>query len=157
MQKITTFLWFDNNAEEAVNFYLSIFSDSEILNVSRSGDAGPGPAGQVLVMTFQLEGQEFMALNGGPAHQFTPAISLMVSCNTQAEIDRLWDRLSEGGKSMGCGWIADKYGLCWQIVPPILMEMMRDKDPEKSKRVMNAMLKMEKLDIAAFKRAYDGE
>jgi len=157
MQKITTFLWFDDNAEEAVNFYTSIFSDSKILSVSRSGEAGPGPAGQILVMTFQLEGQQFMALNGGPAHQFTPAISLMVSCDTQEEIDRLWDRLSEGGKSMGCGWIADKYGLCWQIVPPILMEMMRDKDPEKSQRVMNAMLKMEKLDIATFKRAYDGE
>lgn len=156
MQKITTFLWFDNNAEEAVNFYTSIFDNSKILSVSRYGESGPGPVGQVMVMKFQLEGQEFMALNGGPHFTFTPAISLFVNCNTQEEIDRLWSALLDGGKTQGCGWVSDKYGLSWQIVPPILGEMLADADRTKAKRVMDAMLKMNKLDIATLKQAYEG-
>jgi predicted 3-demethylubiquinone-9 3-methyltransferase (glyoxalase superfamily) len=156
MQKITTFLWFDDNAEEAVTFYLSIFNNSRILSISRYQEGGPKPAGAVMVITFQLEGQQFMALNAGPEFKFTPAISLLVSCETQEEIDRMWEKLGVGGESMGCGWMRDKYGLCWQIVPPILLEMMMDKDPHKAQRVMAAMLKMQKLDIQAFKDAYEG-
>jgi len=157
MQKITTFLWFDNQAEEAMNFYTSIFRNSKILNVSRYGDAGPGPKGTVMVGTFQLEGQEFMALNGGPHFKFTEAISLVINCETQEEVDNFWEKLSEGGQKSQCGWLKDKYGLSWQVVPTILGELMQDKDPEKANRVMQAVLKMTKLDIATLKQAYEGK
>lgn len=156
MQKITPFLWFDGNAEEAVNFYTSIFPNSRIVSVSRHGDAGPGPKGSVMVMTFELEGQQFMALNGGPQFKFSPAISLMVHCETQAEIDRYWDRLSAGGQTIECGWLQDKFGVSWQIVPAVLGKMMADKDPKKSERVLSALMKMKKLDIAGLESAYEG-
>ena len=154
-QKITTFLWFDNNAEGAANFYVSIFKNSKILNMSRYGDAGPGPKGSVMTCTFQLEGQEFIALNGGPHFKFTEAISFVVNCETQSEVDHFWDRLSAGGQQIQCGWLKDKFGVAWQIVPTVLPEMLQDKDPEKAKRVMAAMLKMTKIDIATLKKAYD--
>ena len=157
MQKITTFLWFDNQAEEAMNFYVSIFDDSKVVKITRCGDAGPGPKGSVLVVEFQLAGQTFIALNGGPQFKFTEAISLQVSCETQEEIDDKWARLSEGGEKGDCGWLKDKFGLSWQINPPILVEMLSDEDPEKSKRAMEAMMTMTKIDIAALKRAYAGE
>ncbi|MCI0431723.1 MAG: VOC family protein, partial [Rhodospirillales bacterium] len=147
MQKITPFLWFDNNAEEAIDFYLSIFKNSRIVNMTRYGEAGPGPKGTVMTATFQLDGQEFVALNGGPQFTFSPAISFVVRCETQQEIDELWEKLSAGGEKNKCGWLRDKYGLSWQIVPPVLIEMLSDKDPGKSQRVMKAMLQMDKLDI----------
>jgi predicted 3-demethylubiquinone-9 3-methyltransferase (glyoxalase superfamily) len=149
MPRITPFLWFDDKAEEAMNFYTSIFKDSKIGSITR------GPNGTVMIAAFQLAGQEFMALNGGPEFTFTPAISFFVSCETQEEIDELWDKLSEGGEIEQCGWLRDKYGLSWQIVPAVLGEMMQDKDAEKSRRVMNAVLQMEKLDIARLKLAYE--
>jgi len=155
MQKITPFLWFDDKAEEAMNFYVSIFKNSKRGRISRYGEAGPGPKGTVMVATFQLEGQEFIALNGGPHFKFTEAISLVVNCETQDEVDAFWEKLSEGGAKGQCGWLKDKYGLSWQIVPTVLGELMSDPDPEKSKRVMNAMLQMKKLDISSLKRAYD--
>ncbi len=155
MQKITPFLWFDGKAEEAMNFYTSIFKNSKRGRISRYGDAGPGPKGTVMVATFQLEGQEFIALNGGPHFKFTEAISLVVNCETQDEVDAFWEKLSEGGAKGQCGWLKDKFGLSWQIVPTALGELMSDPDPEKSKRVMTAMLQMKKLDISALKRAYD--
>jgi predicted 3-demethylubiquinone-9 3-methyltransferase (glyoxalase superfamily) len=155
-QKITTFLWFDDNAEEAMNFYVSIFKNAKILAVSRYGDAGPGPKGAVMTGVFQLEGQQCMALNGGPHFKFTEAISLLVSCTTQDEVDDLWSKFLAGGGTPGqCGWLKDKFGLSWQIVPTVLGELMTDKDPVKSKRVMEAMLKMSKLDIAALQAAYN--
>lgn len=159
MQKITPFLWFDNNAEEAANFYIGIFKNSKILNITtRYGEAGPGPRGSVMTISFQLEGQEFIALNGGPHFKFTEAISLMVNCQSQEEVDVLWDKLTAGGgQPVDCGWLKDKFGLSWQITPTVLLEMVGDKDPAKSKRVMEAMMKMKKLDIAALKRAYDGK
>ncbi len=157
MQKITTFLWFNNQAEEAVNFYVSIFKNSKISNIVRHSDAGPGPKGAVMVVNFQLEGQEFIALNGGPHHTFTPAISLMVDCESQAEVDTLWSKLTDGGKEVQCGWLQDKYGLSWQIVPRIFFELMRDKDPAKSQRVFKAMMGMVKFDIEALKGAHRGE
>ena len=157
MQKITPFLWFDNNAEEAANFYVSIFKNSKIVNVARYGDAGPGPKGTVMVVTFQLEGQEFLALNGGPLFKFNEAISFVVNCETQAEIDEFWEKLSAGGEKSRCGWLKDKYGLSWQVVPTILEKMYQDRDPEKSQRVMQAMLQMDKMDIATLKRAYEGK
>ena len=153
MQKITTFLWFDHQAEEAANFYISLFKNSRIGAVSRYGDAGPGPKGSVMVVTFELEGQEFMALNGGPVYQLTPAISLMVNCETQQEVDHLWEKLSEGGHKDRCGWLTDKYGVTWQIVPRVLSKLMSDPNPAKSKRVMEAMLQMDKLDIARLEQA----
>jgi len=156
-QKIRPCLWFDGNAEEAVNFYVSVFKNSKILDVARAGDVGPWPKGSVAVMTFQLEGQEFMALNGGPQFKFTEAISLLVSCETQAEVDALWAKLGAGGKEIECGWLKDRYGLAWQIVPRILGEMMLDRDRVRSDRVMKAMMGMVKLDIAGLKRAYDGK
>jgi len=156
VQKITPFLWFDNQAEEAVNFYVSIFKNSKVLGVSRYGDAGPGPKGTVMSATFQLDGQTFYALNGGPQFKFTPAISLFVSCETQPEVDELWEKLSAGGRKDRCGWLQDKYGLSWQIIPKTLGEMMGDKDPQKSKRVMQAMLQMSKIEIAGLKKAYEG-
>jgi predicted 3-demethylubiquinone-9 3-methyltransferase (glyoxalase superfamily) len=153
MQKITTFLWFNDQAEEAVNFYISLFKNSKIGAVSRYGDAGPGPKGSVMVITFELEGQEFMALNGGPVYQLTPAVSLMVNCETQQEVDHLWEKLSAGGHKDRCGWLTDKYGVTWQITPRVLLQLMSDPDPAKSKRVMEAMLRMDKLDIARLQQA----
>ncbi len=153
MQKITTFLWFNDKAEEAANFYVSIFNNSKILSASRYGDAGPGPKGQVMTITFELEGQQFIALNGGPTFSFTPAISLFVNCETQQEVDDLWQKLGAGGREDRCGWLQDKYGLSWQIIPKQLMELMSSKDAEKSKRVMQAMLKMSKIDVDELKRA----
>jgi len=156
MQKITPFLWFDNNAEEAMNFYISIFKNSKVGRVTRYGDAGPGPKGTVMSATFELDGQEFFALNGGPQFQFTPAISLFVNCETQQEVDELWEKLSAGGKKEKCGWLKDKYGLSWQIIPKALGRMLGDRDPEKSKRVMQAMLQMSKIEVEALKKAYEG-
>src|SRR5947209_12791671 len=155
MQKITPFLWFNNNAEEAVNFYISIFKNSKVVNISRYGEAGPGPKGTVMSATFQLNGQEFMALNGGPHFTLSPAISLFVKCEDQQEVDELWEKLSAGGKKERCGWLTDKYGVSWQIVPTVLGEMLQDKDPQKSARVMQAMLQMTKLDVAELRRAYE--
>jgi predicted 3-demethylubiquinone-9 3-methyltransferase (glyoxalase superfamily) len=155
MQKITPFLWFNNNAEEAVNFYISIFKNSKIVNNSRYGEAGPGPKGTVMSATFELNGQEFMALNGGPHFSFSPAISFFVKCETQQEVDEFWEKLSAGGKKERCGWLRDKYGLSWQIIPTALGRMLQDKDPEKSKRVMKAMLQMDKINIEALKQAYE--
>ena len=157
MQKITPFLWFDNQAEEAMNFYVSIFKNSKILSCTRYGDAGPGPKGTVIVASFELDGQEFLALNGGPRFKFTEAVSFVVNCETQAEIDEMWARLSAGGEESQCGWLKDKFGLSWQVVPPILSKLMQDKDPGKSNRVMEALLKMKKIDIATLQRAYDGQ
>ena len=155
MQKITPFLWFDGNAEEAVNFYLSIFKNSKILSVARYGEAGPGPKGTVMTAAFQLDGQEFVALNGGPQFKFTEAISFWVRCETQEEIDEMWEKLSAGGAKSRCGWLKDKYGLSWQVVPPILGEMLQDKDAKKSQRVMAAMMQMDKIDISLLKKAYE--
>lgn len=156
MQKITPFLWFDNNAEEAVNLYVSIFKNSKVLSITRYGEAGPGPKGTVMTADFQLDGQEFIALNGGPHFKFTEAISLSVDCESQEEVDELWEKLSAGGEKGRCGWLKDKYGLSWQVNPRVLGEMLQDKDPEKSRRVMEAMLKMDKIDIKTLKQAYDG-
>ena len=153
MQKITPFLWFNDNAEEAMSFYISIFKNSKVLNVARYGEAGPGPNGTVMTATFQLDGQEFVALNGGPHFKFTEAISFVVSCKTQAEVDRFWKKLSADGKEVQCGWLTDKYGLSWQIVPTVLGELLGGKDTAKSQRVMQAMLKMVKLDIQKLKEA----
>jgi predicted 3-demethylubiquinone-9 3-methyltransferase (glyoxalase superfamily) len=155
MQKITRFLWFDSKAEEAMNFYTSIFKNSKVGIVNRWGEAGPGPQGSVISATFQLEGQEFMALNGGPQFSFTPAISFFVNCETQEEVDELWDKLSEGGEKNRCGWLRDKFGVSWQIIPTALGKFLQDKDPEKSKRVMQAMLQMDKIDIKGLKQAYE--
>jgi len=155
MQKITPFLWFDGKAEEAMHFYTSIFKNSKIGKVTRYGEAGPGPKGTVMSATFQLEGQEFLALNGGPQFKFTPAISFFVNCETQAEVDELWEKLSAGGATNRCGWLQDKYGLSWQIIPSVLGEMLGDKDPKKAQNVMNAMLQMEKIDIKRLKQAYE--
>ena len=155
MQKITPFLWFDNNAEEAVNFYVSIFKNSKVVSIARYGDAGPGPKGSVMTAKFQLNGQEFVALNGGPHFKFTEAVSFVVNCETQREVDEFWEKLSEGGEESRCGWLKDKYGLSWQIVPTILVELLQDKDPEKAKRVMEAMLQMNKIDIKKLKQAYE--
>jgi len=155
MQKITPFLWFDDQAEEAANFYVSIFKNSKVGRINRYGEGGPRPKGTAMSVTFQLDGQEFMALNGGPEFTFTPAISLFVNCETQKEVDELWERLSEGGKKERCGWLKDKYGLSWQIIPSALGQMMQDKDPQKSKRVMNAMLQMNKIEIKALQQAYE--
>lgn len=154
MQKITPFLWFDNNAEEAVNFYTSIFKDSRVVSIARYGEAGPGPEGTVMTIAFELNSQEFIALNGGPIFKFTEAISFVVNCETQEEVDWLWEKLAEGGEKVQCGWLKDRYGLSWQIVPTVLGQMLSDADPERSKRVMQAMLKMDKIDIGALRRAY---
>jgi predicted 3-demethylubiquinone-9 3-methyltransferase (glyoxalase superfamily) len=155
MQKITPFLWFDGKAEEAMNFYTAIFRNSKIGRVTRYGETGPGQKGTVMSATFQLDGQEFIALNGGPMFTFSPAISFFVNCETQAEVDDLWDKLSEGGEKQRCGWLKDKYGLSWQIIPSTLGEMLQDKDAEKSKRVMSAMLQMNKIEIKSLKQAYE--
>lgn len=151
MQKITPFLWFDGNAEEAMKFYVSIFKNSKILSTM------PGPDGKVMTGTFQLEGQPFMALNGGPKYQFTEAISLFVNCETQAEVDDLWNKLTEGGSESMCGWLKDKFGLSWQIIPSALGRLFGDKDRAKAGRAMQAMLKMRKIDIAKLQQAFDGK
>jgi predicted 3-demethylubiquinone-9 3-methyltransferase (glyoxalase superfamily) len=159
MQKITPFLWFDNQAEEAVNFYVSTFKNSEIRNITRydeeSAKASGKPQGSVMTIDFQLAGQDFIALNGGPEFKFTEAISFSVDCKTQEEVDEFWEKLSAGGEEGPCGWLKDKYGLSWQIVPRVLVEMLHDKDAEKVKRVTHAMLQMKKLDIAALQQAYE--
>jgi predicted 3-demethylubiquinone-9 3-methyltransferase (glyoxalase superfamily) len=159
MQKITPCLWFDNQAEEAVKFYISVFKNSKILTVTRYGESGAKvsgrPKGTVMTITFRLDGQEFMALNGGPIFKFTEAVSLIVNCKTQKEIDELWEKLSEGGKKGQCGWLKDKYGLSWQIVPTGFDKMMKNADPAKSERMMKAVLQMTKLDIKTLKRAYE--
>lgn len=156
MQKIVPFLWFDDKAEEAMNFYVSVFKNSKILSTFRYGEAGPGKKGTVMGGTFELEGQEFYALNGGPQFTFTPALSLFVNCHSQPEVDELWEELSDGGEKGQCGWLKDRYGVSWQIIPTVLGEMLRDKDPERSKRVMQAMLQMHKIDIGKLQQAYDG-
>jgi predicted 3-demethylubiquinone-9 3-methyltransferase (glyoxalase superfamily) len=148
MQKITPFLWFDGKAEEAMNFYVSVFKNSMVVNVSRYGDAGPGPKGTVMSAMFQIEGQEFVALNGGPQFTFTPAVSFLVSCETQQEVDELWRELSAGGREDRCGCLTDRYGLSWQIVPAVLGKMPQDRDPEKAGSVMKAMLQMKKVIVA---------
>ena len=160
MQKITPFLWFDDKAEEAVKFYVSIFKKSKIGRITRYGEAGENasgrPKGSVMTVAFQIEGQDFTALNGGPHFKFTEAISLVVNCKTQGEIDELWEKLSAGGEKGQCGWLKDKYGLSWQIVPTVLGKMLQDKDPEKSERVIQAIIQMRKLDIKRLKQAYEG-
>jgi predicted 3-demethylubiquinone-9 3-methyltransferase (glyoxalase superfamily) len=156
MKGITPNLWFDTEAEEAANFYTSIFKDSEVLEVTHYGEAGPRPAGMVLTVTFKILGQEFTGLNGGPDFKFNEAVSLLVNCETQEEVDDLWERLSEGGEEGPCGWLKDKFGLSWQIIPTRLPELLGDKDPEKANRVMKSMLQMGKIDIKALERAYEG-
>ena len=153
-QKITPFLWFDHQAEEAAGFYTSIFKNSRIEAVTRYGEAGPGPKGTVMTIAFELDGQKFTALNGGPYFQFNEAVSFVVNCETQAEVDEMWTKLSEGGQEVQCGWLKDKYGLSWQIVPSVLIEMLKDPDPERKERVTKAMLQMKKLDIAGLEAAY---
>ncbi len=155
MQKITPFLWFDGKAEEAANFYVSIFKNARMGTTRRYGEGGPGPKGSVMSVEFQLDGQPFIALNGGPQFTFSPAISFFVNCETQEEVDELWEKLSAGGKINRCGWLQDKFGVSWQIIPTALGKLMSDPDPEKSKRVMKAMLQMEKIDINGLKQAYD--
>ena len=161
IQKITPFLWFDKQAEEAANFYVSIFRNSKVTGVTHydesSANASGMPAGTVMTVAFQLEGQEFVALNGGPVFTFTNAVSFVVNCETQEEIDYYWDRLTDGGEIIECGWLKDRYGLAWQVTPAIWQEFLSDSDPEKAKRYMEAMLKMKKLDIAELKRAYEGK
>lgn len=157
MQKITPFLWFDDKAEEAMNFYVSIFKNSRVVSITRYGEAGPGAVGSVMTASFVLDGLEFVALNGGPQFTFSPAISFVVNCTTQEEVDELWAKLSAGGKEVQCGWLEDRYGLSWQIVPTALVEMLNDADPAKANRVMQAMLQMVKIDIAGLRRAYDND
>lgn len=156
MKKIIPFLWFDDKAEEAARFYVSIFKNSRIGTVNRYGESGPGPKGKAMSVIFQLDGEEFYALNGGPVFKFTEAISLFINCETQEEVDELWEKLSEGGAKSQCGWLKDKYGLSWQVIPTALGKYLQDKDPEKSKRVMQAMLQMTKIDIMKLKQAYEG-
>jgi predicted 3-demethylubiquinone-9 3-methyltransferase (glyoxalase superfamily) len=156
MQKIITWLWFDNQAEEAAAFYTSLFDDSCLLTVSRYGDAGPGPAGSAMVVKFELAGQQFLALNGGPHFRFTEAISLLVNCDTQEEVDELWAKLTEGGEPSQCGWLKDRYGLSWQVIPTALPVLLSDPEPARAQRAMQEMLGMQKIDIAALRRAVEG-
>ncbi len=153
MQKITPFLWFDQDAEQAMNFYCLIFRDSKVGDVTRYGKEGPGPEGTVMTASFHLHGQEFVALNGGPLFNFTEAVSFVVNCETQEEVDEFWEKLSEGGEKGRCGWLKDKFGLSWQVVPVVLTEMVQDKDVERSQRVMKAMMQMEKIDINRLEQA----
>jgi predicted 3-demethylubiquinone-9 3-methyltransferase (glyoxalase superfamily) len=155
-QKITPFLWFDNQAEEAANLYVSIFKNSKVKGITRYGDAGPGPKGSAMVVSFELEGQQFTALNGGPHFKFTEAVSFVVNCETQEEVDHFWDSLSEGGQTQPSGWLKDRFGLSWQIIPTALIELMSDPDREKSSRVMQAMFQMSKIEIAKLREAYEG-
>src|ERR1700694_3886342 len=158
MQKITPFLWFDRKAEEAMNFYVSIFKNSKVVSVARYGEAGPGPKGSAMTVAFELEGQKFVALNGGPHFKFTEAVSFVVNCETQEEVDYFWAKLTaDGGAESQCGWLKDKYGLSWQVVPTILPKLFQNKDPEKTHRVMKAMLQMKKIDIPTLKRAAEGQ
>jgi len=157
MQRITPFLWFDDDAEEAANFYTSIFKNSKIKGVSRYGEAGPGPKGSVMVVNFELDGEKFIALNGGPQFQFTEAISFVVNCKNQEELDHYWGRLTDGGQPVQCGWLKDKFGLSWQVTPTILAELMQDKDPAVRERVMKQMMQMVKLDIEPLKQAAKGK
>jgi predicted 3-demethylubiquinone-9 3-methyltransferase (glyoxalase superfamily) len=157
MQKITPFLWFDNQAEEAAKFYTSIFPNSKLGKMTRYGEAGPGPAGTVLTASFEIEGTEFTALNGGPTYKFTPAISFVVNCENQGEVDHCWEKLTaDGGKEVQCGWLTDKFGVSWQIVPTVLPRLLNDPDPAKANRVMQAMLQMVKIDIAKLEEAARG-
>ncbi|HEX9115741.1 MAG TPA: VOC family protein [Anaerolineae bacterium] len=156
MKEITPFLWFDDQAEEAANFYTSLFQNSKITEIVRYGEAGPRPAGMVMTVAFELNGQRFTALNGGPEFKFTPAISFFVNCETQEEVDRLWDGLSAGGRTDQCGWLTDKYGVSWQIVPIILPQLLADKDRVRAQRVMAAMLQMTKIEIPKLEAAYRG-
>ena len=156
MQKIVTCLGFNGQAEEAINLYTSTIPNSKILSITRTGEAGPGPKGSVLAATFVLDGQEFTGINGGPEFKFTEAMSLIVNCDTQEEVDHYWSRLSAGGEEVQCGWLKDRFGVAWQITPVVLTEMLKDKDPARAKRVMAAMLKMKKIDIAELKKAYAG-
>jgi predicted 3-demethylubiquinone-9 3-methyltransferase (glyoxalase superfamily) len=157
MQGITPFLWFDSNAEEAVKYYTSIFKNSKIGKIARYGDAGPGPKGSVVTVEFELNGQKFIALNGGPEFKFNESISFMVECESQQEIDYYWEKLTEGGQEVQCGWLKDKFGLSWQVTPTALLKMIADPDPAKANRAMAAMLKMIKIDLATVQRAYDGK
>ncbi|WP_321798562.1 VOC family protein [Caballeronia sp. J97] len=156
MQKISPCLWFDGQAEEAANFYLGVFKSARIKEIMRHTESSPGPAGTVLAVLFELEGEDFMALNGGPEYTFTPAISMFIKCDSQAEIDHYWDKLMDGGQSMACGWLTDRFGVTWQIAPTRLLKMLQDPDPVKADRTMKAMMGMIKLDLAALDRAYDG-
>ena len=156
MQKITPFLWFDGNAEEALNFYLSVFEGSERGDVQRYGDSGPMPKGTVLTATLRMFGQNYVLLNGGPQYKFTPAISFLIDCETQAEVDRYWAKLTEGGQEQPCGWLVDKFGVSWQVVPSVLTRLLFDPDKKKAGRVMNAMLQMKKIEIGALERAAAG-
>jgi predicted 3-demethylubiquinone-9 3-methyltransferase (glyoxalase superfamily) len=156
MPKITPFLWFDGQAQEAANFYVSVFKNAKIVSPMRTDGGGPRPEGAVMSVTFQIDGRDFIAFNGGPLFTFSPAMSLFVRCETQSEIDELWEKLSEGGEKQRCGWLKDKYGVSWQIIPPILGEFLQSKDAEKAKRAMAAMMQMTKIDIAALKKAYEG-
>jgi predicted 3-demethylubiquinone-9 3-methyltransferase (glyoxalase superfamily) len=156
VRKITPFLWFDGNAEEAMQFYVSVFEDAEILHVNRYGEAGPGTEGAVMTASFRLAGQEFVALNGGPQHRFTEAISFVIECESLAEVDHFWERLTDGGEPQPCGWLKDRFGLSWQVVPTRLMELLGDSDQERANRAMQAMLRMGKIDIAALERAASG-
>jgi predicted 3-demethylubiquinone-9 3-methyltransferase (glyoxalase superfamily) len=155
MQKITPFLWFDHQAEQAADFYTSLLKNSRIVSVSRYGEGGPGPQGTAMTVNFELEGQEFIALNGGPEFTFSPAISFLVDCATQADVDRLWEKLTEGGEEVQCGWLKDKFGLSWQIVPSGLNDLLNGKDAEGSRRAMQAMLQMKKLDLEKMRQAYE--
>jgi predicted 3-demethylubiquinone-9 3-methyltransferase (glyoxalase superfamily) len=153
MQKVTPFLWFDGKAEEAANFYVSVFKNAKILGVSRYGEAGPGPKGTAMTVAFELHGQKFVALNGGPQYTFSPATSFVVNCETQAEVDEFWAKLSDGGTTQACGWLTDKFGLTWQIIPTVLPELLTQQDPAKASRVMKAMMQMVKIDIEALRQA----
>ena len=157
MQKISPFLWFDGKAEEAAEFYISVFPNSKIGDILRNGPDGPGPQGSVLTVAFELNGQKFTALNGGPHYKFSPATSFVVNCETQDEVDYYWEKLSAGGKTMQCGWLDDKYGVTWQVVPSVLVKMLQDNDAEKARRVMQTMMQMVKLDIKPLQQAYDGK
>jgi len=155
IQKITPFLWFDNQAEEAMNFYVSIFKDSKVLSISRYGEGAPVPAGTVMTASFQIEGQQFTALNGGPLFSFTPAISFVIDCKTQEEVDHYWEKLTEGGEEVQCGWLKDKFGVSWQVVPEVLGRLLNNPDPNKAQRAMQAMFTMKKIDISQLQEAAD--
>jgi predicted 3-demethylubiquinone-9 3-methyltransferase (glyoxalase superfamily) len=157
VKNITPFLWFDKDAEEAANFYVSVFPNSKLGSVARYGEAGPGEAGSVMTVEFELDGQRFVALNGGPEFKFTEAVSFVINCETQEEVDDYWAKLSDGGEEGPCGWLKDRYGLSWQVVPTVLVELLKDSDPAKAQRVMRAMLQMGKIEIEALRRAYEGE
>lgn len=156
MQKITPYLWFEDQAEEAASFYTSIFKNSKINEISRYGEGGPGPAGSVMLVSFELDGQQFIALNGGPQFQFTEAISFVINCESQEEVDYMWDRLTEGGEESMCGWLKDRYGISWQVVPTALPELLNAPDPEAQQRVMEVFLKMSKIDLPTLRLAYEG-